>query len=110
MPRIVIAGNDAYLRYSQLRDVQVSKTKNRLGSEALPKAQIMLSQIGFIEAEIVASVYGYSLRYASGIYNWGIIYSNRNGHSDEQLEHVRKQAVEWVNQSLQNRFVTFYVA
>lgn len=106
--QIIIAGQDVADKITILRS-QVLPSKTRPGcfdSEALSKFQQNLSQFGYIEAEIVDSMYGFSVRYASGLQNFGPIYSSRAKQVDGTLECAIEAAKKWQEAYPTHRWVT----
>lgn len=70
-------------------------SKNASGyynSQDLCAFQVEQFRKGIEGVEIVKSLYGYSVRYDSGLQNFGLLASSRNGDIDGSLE----AAVEWV--------------
>ena len=103
---IAIHGLNVYNKYREMLSAATESRRAVRGSEALPDAQIALSRAGFIEATIVRSLYGYDVRYASGIYEWGLIYSSRGGQLNGTLEDAMAKAGEWQRIQPHRRFVT----
>lgn len=107
--RIVEAGQEVADKIAALRAETVAPSSHTPGcfnSESLVAFQVRVSNAGFIEAEIVESIYGYSLRYASGLQNFGLIYSARQGELDGTLEHAVARAREWQSRDPTKRYVT----
>jgi hypothetical protein len=75
-------------------------------SQTLVAFQIRMSGLGYIEAEIVESSYGYSVRYASGLQNFGLIFSSRNREVDGTLEGAIAAAQKWQAQAPSHRYVS----
>jgi len=57
----------------------------------LIKAQETQAKRGILGAQLVRSMYGWSVRYDSGLQGWGLLASTRSG----QLDGSFKAAVEW---------------
>ncbi len=103
----VLVGNEAYTHYRSIRARHVnpsSHTPNTLDSESLCKFQIEASRMGFIEMELVRSNYGWSVRYASGIYNFGL-FSGARG-TDGSWDRAMRVALAWQQQDPARRYVT----
>lgn len=106
-PRNIIAGEAVY-EAQQNRKLATLGEKPAFGypSEALCTWQIAEGRRGVIEAEIVKSIYGYSVRYASGIHNFGLIASARARQVDGSLESAIAYAKAWQSADPERRFVT----
>jgi hypothetical protein len=81
---------------------------NMLGyydSETLCAFQRKISQGGYVEAEIVESMYGFSVRYASGLQDFGLIFSARSKEVDGTLEGAIAAAQKWQAADSSHRFV-----
>lgn len=75
-------------------------------SAALCDWQMQISQLGILEAELVLSNYGWSVRYASGLQNFGLIASSRNKQVDGTYADALRAAREWAERDLSRRYVT----
>lgn len=106
-PRAIIAGKAVY-EAQKSRKLAALGEKPAYGfpSEDLCAWQIAESRRGIIEAEIVESLYGYSVRYASGIYNFGLIASSRAREVDGSIESAIAYAKRWQSADPERRFVT----
>lgn len=100
MPYIVIAGQELA---DKLRDERLN-----LNGKDLCQWQVEVSRRGIIEIEIVQSLYGYSVRYASGLQEWGLLRPAR-GAKDNSLEAAKKFCVDWVAVAPNFRFATMFV-
>ena len=69
--------------------------KNRYASEALCAWQVQEHRNGIRAAQIVQSNYGYSVRHASGLDNFGLIASARARQLDGTLEAAIGAAKAW---------------
>lgn len=65
-------------------------------SEMLCAVQRLHSARGILGVEIVCSNYGHSVRYDSGLQNFGLLAGSRSGTLDGTLEHAERYAREWV--------------
>jgi hypothetical protein len=77
----IIAGQDVADRIAALKAKNVLPSRKRPGcfdSESLCAHQRHVSDAGYIEAQIVETLHGYSLRYASGLQNFGLIRSSQD--------------------------------
>jgi hypothetical protein len=108
---IIIAGQDVADRIAALKAKTVLPSLKRPGcfdSESLCAHQRAVSSAGYIEAQIVESNYGFGLRYASGLQDFGLIYSARDlGGS---LEAAITAAQKWQAADPERRWVTRTVA
>lgn len=105
MSKIVVAGNDVYTA-QQARKAAALGVHQRYNSTALCNWQEAEHNRGIVEAEIVMSMYGYSLRYASGLLNWGLIASCRSGELDGTYECAVARARRWAVVDPNRRYVT----
>ena len=106
---IVVAGQDVADKIAAMKAARVTPSKIHAGcfeSESLVAFQCNVSSQGFVEAEIVESIYGYSLRYASGLQNHGLIVSARAGQTDGTLEGAITAAKRWQAADPTRRWVT----
>jgi len=97
--RVCVAGQFAY----DLRSAQRALVG---GGEDLVAQQERLHASGLREAELVESIYGWSLRHASGLDGWSIIKGCRSGDLDGSLEAAQSAARVWVAADPERRFVT----
>lgn len=74
-------------------------------SEALCAFHCKLDRRGILGAELVKSIYGWSVRYDSGLQNFGIIAGSRCGTLDGTLADAERYAREWVAQDPTRRYV-----
>lgn len=103
--REFLAGQDVAAAIAARRLTLPAKG-SRNYDEALCALQRTESALGYLEAQIVESNYGYSVRYASGLQNWGIIYSSRSKQVDGTLEDAIAKAREWQAVDPRRRYVT----
>lgn len=104
-----VAGEDIANQVREARKVSVAKStkySNCFDSESLVKFQVAINSKGYVEAEIVESNYGYSLRYASGLQNFGLIASSRSRELNGTIEDAIRFAKEWVSRDPAHRYVT----
>lgn len=107
----VIAGNEAAdiinAEHAALRLNHAStKAPGCIESEALCNWQQAVSRRGFCEAEIVKSIYGYYVRYASGLNDFAILAGTRSRQVNGTLEDAIRWSKEWVSQDPSRRYVT----
>jgi hypothetical protein len=90
----IIAGEQVYLD-QQARKISTLGDHKFFPSEPLCAWQSLERSRGYCAAEIVESRYGYSLRHASGLDNWGLIASSRRGDLDGTLADAERAAIRW---------------
>lgn len=98
----VIAGAELLAQLQIEKDQKVAKSKFVEGcyaSDSLVPWQQEISRRGILGAEIVKTIYGYSLRYDSGLQNFGII-TGRIG----TLEQAENIAREWIAREPAKRY------
>ena len=88
--RIILAGN--HKKWQDEIESQCRKIGNCFESEQLCQVQREQSARGRREAMLIRSMYGWTLRYASGLQGWEIIDSSRNHNPTTALE----VALNWV--------------
>jgi hypothetical protein len=59
----------------------------------------------WLGAEIVESIYGFGLRYASGLQGFGVIFGHRDRGYDGQYETAVRYAEWWVEMDPEHRYV-----
>lgn len=100
----IVAGKELYDSIQASKEAQVPKRNGYYESEALCQFQRNLSRRGILEIEIVKSNYGYSVRYASGLQNWGLV--RKAQELGGTLEAAEEFCREWVAQSPSNRYAS----
>jgi hypothetical protein len=104
--RTIIAGAALAASLDAEREALVAKTAGGyFNSEQLCDLQIKRSQRGICEVEIVKSNYGYSVRYASGLQDFGLLRGAR-GAADPSFEAAKKFCEDWVAADPTRRFAT----
>lgn len=73
-------------------------------SEPLCRWQSECYQRGVRGVQIVKSIYGYSVRYDSGLANFGLLASSRQGELDGSFEDAVRYASEWCGQDPERRY------
>lgn len=107
--RIVVAGQAVADFVAKVKRDRVMPSRHNpklFDSESLCAFQQHVADAGYLEAEIVNSAYGFSLRYASGLQDWSIIRSSRNREVDGTYEDAVRAAARWQAQDPQRRWVT----
>lgn len=100
----IIAGETVYQAERARKHASLG-VKNQYASETLCAWQVQEHQHGIRAAEIVQSNYGYSLRHASGLDNWGLILSARARELDGTLEAAVVAARAWCAVDPDRRYV-----
>lgn len=107
--RIFVAGQDVADKIAALKAKMVLPSLTRPGcydSETLCAFQSDVSSAGYIEAEIVESNYGFSVRYASGLQNFGLIFSAKAKQVDGTYEGAVAAAQKWQQTDPEHRYVS----
>lgn len=105
MPFKIIAGQDVYDAQQQRKHDAMG---NKRDSEWLCQWQQIEARNGIVEAEIVKSIYGYSVRHASGLQNFSLIASCRRGQLDGTLDAAIAFAKGWQSADPTRRYVTMW--
>jgi hypothetical protein len=103
---IFIAGQDLYESMQAERTAAIEASGIPYGygrSEVLCRVQEKQAGRGLTGAQIVRSMYGFSVRYDSGLQNWGLLKSAR-GSSDPSLEAAKQFCLDWVAQAPNSRY------
>jgi len=100
----IVAGEDTYNLIQHLKQNAIPKKDGNFDSESLSKFQEKVARNGFLGAQIVKSNYGYSVRYDSGLQNWGLLASSRAGTLDGSITAAIKFCEAWVAQSPSTRY------
>lgn len=106
----IIAGQELHDALQREKEERVPhSTKPGLehcyASEPLCEWQSELSRRGILPAHLVDSIYGWSVRYASGLQDFGIIASARMGIVDGSLADAERFARKWVAEDPARRYV-----
>lgn len=89
----VLFGAEVATRVRQQQEAEVRQTPGGyFESDALCAFQRKMHSAGYVEAEICATIHGYSLRYATGLMGFSIIQSCRG---DNAYERCLDAAREW---------------
>lgn len=104
----IIAGLDVVeaIRAERARTVAAGSRPGTFDSETLCRHQERIASRGVLGAEIVKSNYGYSVRYDSGLQNWGLLASSRAGTVDGSLEAAIAWAKTWQAEDPTRRYVS----
>lgn len=109
---ITIAGQNVLDAIAKEREAcvphsEIPGRENCYQSDHLCAFQSKMSTRGYTGAEICKSMYGYSLRYASGLNDFALIYSARCKDVDGSFEDAARRAVEWQAEQPNHRYVQF---
>lgn len=107
---IVIAGAELKAELSAEIEARVPVRFGYRESEALCAVQREQARRGILAAELVESVYGWSVRYASGVQNFGLLASSRRGQVDGSRADAEAWARRWVAQDPGRRYVSELVS
>jgi hypothetical protein len=105
----IVAGKEVYeaLQAEKERVVPHSTIAGRtqyFQSEPLCRWQSECYNRGVRGVEIVKSIYGHSVRYDSGLENFGLLAGSRNGQLDGTFEDALRYASEWCSQDPERRY------
>lgn len=104
----IIFGQDVVeaIRIERDRTVRPSAhTPGCYDSESVCAHQRRMASRGYLGAELVKSIYGYSVRYDSGLQNWGILAGSRSGQLDGSFEDAVRWAKRWQENDPTRRYV-----
>jgi hypothetical protein len=94
---IIIAGREL----SEALDAEKRNTK---GGEDLCRVQEAQASRGIQGAQLVRSMFGWSVRYDSGLQGWGLLASSRQGTLDGSLRAAVEWAEDWAAQAPTHRY------
>lgn len=101
---VIVAGEELVDALTAEQKASVPMTGSGYESEALCRLQVQRSVRGVLGAEIVASNYGHSVRYDSGLQDFGLLASSRVKDVDGTLEDAIRWAKAWVAQDPTRRY------
>lgn len=101
---IVVAGQELVDAMDAETKAACEWTGHGYNSEQLCALQRRQSARGILGAEIVVSNYGCSVRYDSGLQDFGLLASSRSKELDGTLEHAERWVREWVAQDPTRRY------
>ena len=102
----VVAGHALFNLLQIEKEIKVSKSGSLYKSNELCEYQKSVSNRGIVGAEIVLSNYGYSVRYNSGLQNWGLLASSRHKQVNGTFQDAVRWAREWTSRDPAKRYVT----
>lgn len=85
-------------------DEETQKLVDDNNMKGLVSLQESQAARGRLSAHLIRSMYGWTVRYASGLQNFGLLHSSKSSDIRKAVEF----GVEWANQDPQNR--EFYVS
>lgn len=97
--KTIIAGAELVAALETEKEQRVRKVGQYFESESLCAFQQSVARRGIIGAEVVETIYGFSLRYDSGLQNFGIIVRRI-----PTLEAAHEAARSWVAQDSSKRY------
>jgi hypothetical protein len=101
---VIIAGNDLVEAMSAETKARCTHTGYGYASEQLCALQREQAGRGIIGVEVVCSMYGHSVRYDSGLQNFGLLAGSRNKELDGTLADAERYATEWVAKDPTRRY------
>lgn len=110
MSRFAVAGVAVFEAIRAERETLPKDARGFFLSEPLCACQRHQAARGFIEAELVESIYGWSVRYASGLHGFALLASARASAVDGSRADAERWAAEWVAEDPAHRFVTAMTA
>jgi hypothetical protein len=100
----IVAGNELLAAMEAEQIAKVPQTGYGFASEQLCELQRKQAARGILGVEIVESNYGFSVRYDSGLQNWGLLASSKSRQLDGSFEAACKWAIDWVAQDPDRRY------
>lgn len=101
---IIEGGHDLVDVLTAARDANISRNARGFDSEQLCALQVREAGQGVLGVELVESAYGWTVRYDSGLQNWGLLASARSGQLDGSLDDARRYALAWLAEDPKNRY------
>src|SRR4051812_32403084 len=101
---LVIAGRPLVDALNAETEARVVRDVRGFESEGLCAVQRAQAARGILGAEIVASIYGWSVRYDSGLQNFGILAGARAKQVDGSFTDAAAWAAAWVAQDPERRY------
>lgn len=103
----VVCGVDVAEALDRERALKVKQSATRPGcfeSESLCAWQRSVNGRGFRDVELVKSIYGWSVRAGSGLQDFALLASSRQGQLDGSLEDAVRWATRWCNENPERRY------
>jgi hypothetical protein len=103
--KIIVAGQDLYAELQAEKARLVPLRGESYDSDVLCRLQRNQSARGILGAQIVESMYGFSVRYDSGLQNWGILRGSRGRPASETTREAAVAfCIEWVARDPERRY------
>lgn len=103
---LVVAGGDLLARLEAEKLTKVPRNQRGFASEPLCDLQREWARRGVLGANLCKSIYGWSVRYDSGLQEWALIASSRYGEVDGTFADAVREARAWQAQDPERRYVT----
>ena len=100
----IVAGEELINAMEAEQRAIVPETGHGFASEQFCELQRKRAKRGLLGAEIVKSLYGYSVRYDSGLQEWGLLASSKSRQLDGSFEAAAEWAKAWVAQDPERRY------
>lgn len=100
----IVAGEALVDQISAEQTARVPRNAYGFESEALCDLQRQQSARGILGCEVIQSSYGCSVRYDSGLQDFGLLAGSRSGPLDGSLADAERWAAEWVSKDPQRRY------
>ena len=101
---IIVAGEMLVDQLTAEQKARVQRNGAGFASEQLCELQRERARNGLLGVELVQSFYGWSVRYDSGLQNFGLLAGARSGTLDGTLEDAERCARAWVAQDPDRRY------
>jgi len=101
---VIVAGHELVDAMEAEQKAKCKWTGFGYDSEQLCALQREHSSRGIIGCEIACSNYGHSVRYDSGLYDFGLLASSRSKQLDGTLEDAERWAKEWCSAAPSKRY------
>ncbi|QGZ14237.1 hypothetical protein PP940_gp102 [Rhizobium phage RL2RES] len=100
----IVSGFELFAQLEAEKNARVGMRHGDYNGDQLSKLQQEHARRGILGAEIVITNYGFSVRYDSGLQNWGLLASCKAKQIDGTLEAAVKFAEEWVAKDPTRRY------
>lgn len=104
---VIVAGEELVDAMTAEQKAKIPHTGLGYASEELCRLQSERSKRGILGAEIVRSNYGHSVRYDSGLQDFGLLASSKSRQLDGSLEDAVRWAREWVSKDPTRRYAWY---
>lgn len=101
----IVAGEDLVDCLSEeIKSGVLMTGSGRYESESLVRVQEQQERHGILGAQVVKSIYGWSVRYDSGLKNFGVLAGSRMGNISGSLNSAINFARSWVSEDPVHRY------